>query len=133
MNTSPVMQAFEDDCGVLLSRALFAKDVAAFGADGLGQHGRHNQPQFFMIENLDVIIQGTNKHNASGEVALQLTGYDANVSGHIYTDRNFLIRIRELLQQQAIDPSIIRYGKLDLQGEDYVSLEFDVGLLLGWV
>jgi hypothetical protein len=128
---APASTIIEADCATLLLRALLNQTVAAFGDDGLGKHGTCPIPQYYKIVDVDVTI-GIIDSEALGCVRLLLEGYDSADHGDIFTDKNFLISVRKLLQEHHIDQGSVKYGELVDQGENFVTLELDVGLLLDW-
>lgn len=123
----------EADASVLLCRAFLHKRVCAFGDDGLGQFGRHSLAQHYTVEDIDVTVElNEETGDAIGVVSFKLTGYDSSLFGHIMTDQNFLIRCRELLTADHMDPKCLSYAILEMQGDDFVSMDIDVPLLLDW-
>jgi hypothetical protein len=120
------------DCGVLLFRALLNKSVSAFGEDGLGKYGKSDHPRFFDIADLDIDIAIDESGIPEGMLFINLADYDYQDVGHIATDRNFLICIREMLKAEHIDPECLSYSALDEQGENFVSMDIDIALLLDW-
>lgn len=125
-----------EDCVILLERALLGKSICAFGEDGFGQYGRNEHPSWFTICEIDVCVECDDEQSPvliSGQARIFLEGYDSAASGHIMTDRNFMIRLQELLRAEEIDPdSLIWPTTLEDQGDDFVSLHIDIGLLLQW-
>ena len=122
----------EADCSVLLLRSLYQKTAVAFGEDGCGKHGTCDRPQYYKIEDIDVDINLGLNDEPLGMFALKLEGYESKEFGHICSDQNFLISIRKLLLDDHIDPDCITYAALEMQGDDYVAFDFDVGLMLDW-
>jgi hypothetical protein len=51
--------------------------------------------------------------------------WDVNEDGLIYTDRQFMVELKEALIEACINSSGISYSEQGMQGDDYVSL--DVG------
>lgn len=130
---APASTIIEADCATLLLRALLNQTVAAFGDDGLGKHGTCPIPQYYKIVDVDVTIgMDIVDSGVVGWVRLLLDSYDSADHGHIFTDKNFLISIRKLLQEHHIDQGSVKYGEISDQGENFVTLELDVGLLLDW-
>jgi len=131
--SASLQDQIEADASVLLCRAFLHKQVCAFGDDGLGDHGRHYLAQYYKVEDIDVTVElNEDTGDAIGVVSFKLEGYDSNRFGHISTDRNFLIRCRELLAADHIDPNVLSYAILEMQGDDFVTMDIDVPLLLDW-
>jgi hypothetical protein len=124
-------QQVEADCSVLLIRALLGQTVAAFGEDGLGKHGKNDLAIRYMLEDIDLTIM-LDDDEPFGVVSLKPEGYDYTKFGHIATDQNFLLSVRNLLSAHHIDPTCIEYSEIDLQGNDYVTFDLDVVKLLDW-
>ena len=125
-----------EDCKVLLDRALLGKDICAFGEDGFGQYGRNDRASWFKVNDIDVEITMDDEDDPTeitGTVALTLEGYDSDVHGYIMTDKNFEIRLRNLLQAAHIDPNCLTWqDNADDQGIWTVVMNLDVGLLMEW-
>lgn len=122
----------EADCGILLIRSLLGKSVVAFGEDGLGNHGRNDLAVFYSVEDIALDVVMDDDGEPYGTILLKLSGYDASQFGHICSDTNFMISVRSLLKDQHIDPDCLKYSDIDLQGDDFVSLDIDVVKLLDW-
>lgn len=126
-------QQVEADCSVLLIRSLLGQTVAAFGEDGLGQHGRNDLAIHYVLEDIDLTVMVDSVTDEPfGVLSLKPENYHSSKFGHIMTDQNFLISVRKLLADHHIDPTCIEYSELDLQGDDYVSFDLDVVKLLDW-
>lgn len=130
--SASVLQVIESDCSILMLRALLEKQVVAFGDDGLGKHGRCDQPQYFTIEDVQVDVLDPEDDEIYGIVFLKLLGYNSSKFGDICTDQNFLISIQKLLSAHHIDPACLTYGEIDIQGTTFVAMHLNVGLLLDW-
>lgn len=127
-----IKEAIEADCGVLIFRALLHKTVSAFGEDGLGKYGKSDRPRFFDIHDMDIEVTIDKTGTPQGVLLINLSDYEYQDVGHIATDRNFLICIREMLKAEHIDPDSLSYGALDEQGENFVSMDIDITMLLDW-
>jgi len=127
----------EEDVQILLDRALLSKSICAFGEDGLGKHGRHDRASWFKIKSVDITIECDEDDDYPEEIqgiaSLKLEGYDSTVVGHIMTDHNFKICLDAFLKNTDIDPDSLTWpDDLEMQGDDFVTLNIDIGLLLGW-
>ena len=133
MTVSTMQEQIEADIMILLMRALFDKEVAAFGDDGLGKYGRSDRAHRFIIDDItvDVALDEINGM-CSAMVNLYPAGYSSSTVGHIVTDQNFLISVRQHLADDAIDPACIQYHDPDFQGANFVMMEIDVAKLLDW-
>lgn len=123
----------QEDCVVLLERALLNRRVSAFGEDGLGQHGASDTPRFFRVEAVFVELEADHDDDPSllaGSAQLFLEGYDAADVGHICTDANFMISVNAHLAAAGVEPCLA-YSAVEDQGVHYVQLDIDVGKLLG--
>lgn len=121
----------EEDCRVLLERALHRKTLCAFGEDGCGQHGRHDTPKFFEVVGLLITIRVENSI-MKGQVSLCLKGYDADIVGHIQTDQNFDISLNAALKLEGISTAALSWATIEEQLDGCVTFELDVAELLGW-
>lgn len=124
-----------EDCIILMERAFLGKKICAFGEDGNGAHGRHEHAMWFDISFINGVIRPDNlvcPKEITGQVTLTLDGYDASKHGLILTDNNFEICMRQLLKNAHIDPTALKWAALSEQGNDFVALEIDVPLLIGW-
>ena len=126
----------EEDCTVLLERALLGKDICAFGEDGQGLYGTSERAHWYTIKDVEVEVlvdDDDDPSEISATAAITLTGYDSDVTGHVMTDKNFEIRLRSLLQAATIDPACLTWQADDSdQGIWTVVMNLDVGLLLDW-
>lgn len=132
MNTTAAM-VLEEDCTILLRRTFLGKDICAFGEDGFGKHGRNERAMWFTVNACHVDLTVATDDEITGHVYISLDGYDAGTTGLILTDLNFEIRIRQLLVAEGIDPDVLSWPDgVERQGEDFVVMDIDVPLLLGW-
>jgi len=126
----------EEDCQILLDRALLSKSICAFGEDGFGKHGRHERAMWFKIRSIDITIEcddDENPNDVTGIASLKLEGYDSDAVGHIMTDHNFKICLDAFLKNGDIEPDTLTWpDDLEMQGDNFVTLNIDIGLLLGW-
>lgn len=115
---------------MLLEKALLGKTVCAFGEDGFGQYGRHDQAYWFTIKSVEILVyDGLYKIDAS--VVMRLEGYDSNVLGHIMTDKNFEISLRSHLKAARLDPESLKWQKnADYQGVWTVAMDIDLDTLM---
>jgi hypothetical protein len=131
--SASVIQVIEADCSVLILRALLEKSVVAFGEDGLGKHGKCDQPKYYTIEDVSVDVAASpSSGDVVGAAFITLKGYNESDFGAILSDRNFLISIQNLLRAEFIDPNSLSYSILELQSEHVVVMDIDVPLLLDW-
>lgn len=121
----------EEDCTVLLERALLHKTFCAFGEDGFGQYGRHDTPMFFDVVGLLIKIRVENSI-MKGQVSICLKGYDADIVGHIQTDQNFDISLNAALISEGISTNALTWAPIEEQLDGCVTFELDVSELLGW-
>ena len=129
-----------DDAMILLERALLGKQVYGFGEDGLGEHGRSYFAQTYEICALEVILPavGDDDDNVSYDVdemwvELSLTDYDAELQGHLMTDRNFKLSIDKLLKAADIDTCALTWPKT-LEGQERytVRMKVNANALVCW-
>lgn len=128
------LATIEADCNILLKRALGGALVCAFGEDGFGRYGRHDQAMWFKVAIISSHFGHTLKDGElGGIVQLWLLNYDADKVGHILTDLNFEICVRKLLSSAQIDPEVLSWPEdVNMQGNAFVAMEIDIPLLLGW-
>jgi protein associated with RNAse G/E len=55
--------------------------------------------------------------------------WDVNEHGLIYTDRQFMKELRDMLAQMGLDATDVEYSEQGMQGEDYVSLDVGVDFI----
>ena len=133
--TTSVKMLIEEDCTVLLERALIRQTLCAFGEDGFGQHGRSDIPHYYDVVDLRVNIEADDDHQptvVSGTVSICLRGYDADKVGHIQTDRNFDISLNAALSAAGISTKSLMWAPIDEQAHGCVTFYLDVAELLGW-
>lgn len=131
MTASLVAEIISDDCLVLFTRALTGKTVCAFGEDGLGQFGTSSYPLWFDVDRVDVELEYIDDHGAflleRCLLRVNLKNYDSRVTGHIMTDQNFLISVREHLKEAEIHPEALEWpADLGTQGETFVALTINL-------
>lgn len=124
-----------EDVATLCARAFENKSITYFGADGLGKYGQAEHPQTSTIVSMDIRIV-VDDENDPTEITcaahLELSGYDASVTGHVVTDQNFKIGLNQLCEDAAIDIGAFAWAPIDLQTDTTVCLLIDVPLLLSW-
>lgn len=121
----------EEDCTIVLERALIRKTLNAFGEDGCGQYGRKDTPSFFDVVDIRVDIDDANL--LDGKVSICLRGYDSDDVGHIQTDRNFDISLNAALADAGISKDALSWAPIHEQAKGCVTFNLDVSELLGWV
>jgi hypothetical protein len=123
-----LQEQIENDCKILLGRALKDKVLCAFGDDGCGQFGRSCTPAFFTVKDITINLAFDELYPAAstGTVSIRLEGYNANLTGHILTDKNFEISIRKLLTDESISPEALTWGELNDQLYDQVVMNMNV-------
>lgn len=125
------LRVIEDDCGIVLSRALSGKHVVAFGEDGCGKYGRSSMPRTFKITGVDVEISGTSA-SPTGIVFVALDVYDSKTDGHVATDKNLEISLNFLLDSWAIEHDCLKFAPEDQQGDKFFTMIIDIPKLLLW-
>jgi len=126
------IKLLQEDCEVLLQRALLNQELVAFGEDGQGLHGRADEAGRFRCEAVFVHLESDDADDPTvmtGVAQLFLEGYDSAHAGHICTDLNFMISLNWHMKSVGIDPCLT-YSALSEQGETYVQMDIDVGKLL---
>lgn len=134
MSTS-VKMIIEEDCTLILERALLRQTLCAFGEDGFGLYGKSDTPVFYDVVDLRVDIEADDDHQptvVSGTVSICLRGYDADVVGHIQTDRNFDIALKVVLTAAGVSPKSLIWASINEQAHGCVTFYIDVAELLGW-
>lgn len=126
--------ALEDDCNILLKRALLNKTVVAFGVDGMGQYGQSNIPENYIITDIELTIdrQHGSFNDIYGRASLVLDGYSSDTHGHAATDTNLTITLNALFQQATIDKGCWWWSEEKFQGPSGISIELDICKLLDW-
>lgn len=131
--TATVKSILEDDCRILLERALYGKFLCAFGEDGFGMHGRCDIAQWYKVISVIVEADADDPNHPTGTLHLTLEGYQSNTHGHIATDKNFDIALATHLRSATIDPATLAWpDDVSHQGSDCVVLNIDIPLLLDW-
>lgn len=123
----------QNDCTILLVRALMGKDLSMFGVDGNGEHGSDYMGHTHNVLDIKVIIDDDSDINMpEGWAIVSLEGYDASVYGHAMTDKNIEISLNANLALEEIDAECWSWANLEEQGQTYVCLRLDVNKLLSW-
>lgn len=125
----------EEDCTLLLERALIRQTLCAFGEDGEGKYGKHNLPMYFDVVDIRVDIEADDDHRPtviSGTCTIVLRGYDANIVGHIITDKNFDISLAKALSAASLSPKSLVWAPITEQADGAVTFYIDVAELLSW-
>lgn len=73
----------------------------------------------------DIGYINNEKDFAELRVYFDTESWDVNKDGLIYTDRQFMLGLKEALTVASLDDSDVSYSEQGMQGDDYVSL--DVG------
>lgn len=131
MSTS-VQILLEEECTVLLERALLRQTLCAFGGDGLGKHGRSDTPRYFDVTDLRITVDADDPINIMGMVSICLRGYNADDVGHIKTDNNFEIALNTVLAKAGISKQALSWASIDEQVQGCVTFHIDIPELLGW-
>lgn len=112
------------------------KEMVAFGDDGFGQYGKNYLPVRWTVNDLSVKLAAKPANNGKveleGGVGIMLEGYSSKDYGHIVTDRNFELCLRNLLRADNIDPACVKYADVSEQGSNFVVLYLDPTLLCDW-
>lgn len=125
----------EEDCILLLERALLHKTLNAFGEDGLGQYGKWDTPQYFDVTHIFVTIRADDDNAptiVSGKVLVRLLGYDSDVTGLVITDKNFDISFQNALSEAGVPLDALILLPADEQPRFSVAFDIDIGKLLNW-
>lgn len=125
----------EEDCTLLLERALLHKTLCAFGEDGFGQYGRSETPHYFQVRDLFITIEADDDDSPTtvwGQVMIKLDGYDADITGHIKTDKNFDISLNAALTAAGLSTKSLIWAAYSEQPKDGVTFHINVGELLDW-
>jgi hypothetical protein len=96
---------------------------AVLGTDGSG----YWSPVSKSVKCTGIDMGYVNDEKDFGElrVYFDTASWDVTEDGLIYTDKQFLIELKEALVESCIDSSDVSYSEQGMQGSDYVSL--DVG------
>lgn len=129
---SSVRVMLEEDCTIILERALLRKVLNAFGEDGFGKYGRKDTPSYFPVVDIRVDIDDSDLNVIKGKLSICLRGYDANDVGHIQTDQNFEISLNEYLKDAGINKAALEWAPIDEQVDGCVTFDLDVKELLGY-
>lgn len=133
--TSARIILIEEDCTVLLERALLRQTLVAFGEDGCGKYGRKDTPSYFDVVDVRVNVYVDDENSPtviSGGISICLHGYNANDVGHIKSDKNFDISLNVALAAAGISKDTLIWAKIDEQVAGCVTFYLDIGKLLGW-
>lgn len=66
-------------------------------------------------------------------VYFDVTTWDTNEDGLIYTDPLFLSELKLLLNIENLDASDVSYSEQGMQGEDYVSFDIGPKFIKSWL
>ena len=123
----------QNDCTILLERALKGKTLACFGVDGNGLHGHSYASQHFKVHGVSMMLDSCNDSDyPSGVAIIHLADYDAAAFGHVLTDRNFELSFNALLKNHDISTSCWSWGELRAQLQHCVILNIDAEKLIQW-
>ena len=98
---------------------------ATLNTNGKGYWSRTAKP----VEVTGLQLSYTNDELDFGELQVRFTAasWDVNKLGLIYTDKQFMTELKELLTSMGFDASDVSYSEQGMQGDTYVSC--DVGEL----
>jgi hypothetical protein len=126
-------QAIQEDCSILLNRALADKTLCFFGEDGGGQHGSSYFAHTRTVSDVGVFLKDFSDGEQMNAVAMIfLEGYSSSTHGHASTDKNFRMSLDARLKFAGINPACLNWGDIDEQGEECVTMKLDPDLLLEW-
>ena len=128
------LKELQDDCAILLNRALRGKTLACFGVDGGGKYGYSHNAQNYNV--FDVLVELTDNEDDDVPFAvalLMLDEYDANQFGHLVTDQNLKFSLNRLLKEQEIQPACWDWADISLQTQHIVVLKLKVDKLIEWL
>jgi hypothetical protein len=99
------------------------KCTATLNTNGMGYWSRKARA----VEITHLQLSYTNDELSFGElrVRFKTSTWDVNTDGLIYTDKQFMRELRELLTTMGFDSSDVDYSEQGMQGDTYVSC--DVG------
>jgi hypothetical protein len=127
------LKEMQDDCQILLQRALNGKTLACFGIDGFGQYGQCDTAQMYSVHDVAVeLYEVYDTDYPEAIVIIMLNGYDAYQYGNLSTDRNFQISLNALLRAQEIDTQCWDWCDQSLQLEHSIVLKIDPKRLMQW-
>jgi hypothetical protein len=127
------LQEMQDDCQILLQRALKGKTLACFGIDGFGQYGQCDTAQHYQVHDVAVELYDVYDSDYPEAVALIiLDGYDSQQFGDLSTDRNFQISLNALLREHSIDTGCWDWSDQSLAMQHSVVLTLDPRRLMQW-
>lgn len=127
---STVIQQYNEDCGILLKRALVGKTLSCFGADGNGQYGHHAFARHFTVLNVHTTVYSDVDETLFGKATIALLGYSSSDHGHVATDMNLKISVNEALKTEYIEPDCWSWSPLEEQGAFYFSIDFNPEILI---
>ena len=128
-----ILEAIQDDCQTLLTRALNGKTIACFGIDGCGQYGQCDTAQFYRVHDVAVEVYEVYDSDYPEAIALvMLDGYDSAQYGDVSTDQNFKISLNALLRAHDIDTQCWDWGDQSLAMQHSVVLQLDPRRLMQW-
>lgn len=136
MHSQTTLKDVEFDCLVLLTRALFGKTLACFGADGFGQYGSDQFAHHHDVVGIAVTVTATSLYGSAEVLTatahIKLLGYDSRVQGHVATDRNLEISVNKFFRAEYISPDCWTWAPLSHQTQDCFAIELNVEKFLGW-
>jgi hypothetical protein len=127
-----IRETIEQDCEVLLNRALSGKVLTIFGEDGNGSYGRSNFPVFAKVQDVvaNVINDDLTQFPILVRAQIFVSDYRATQYGLAITDENLRISLNSHFAQHEIKPNCWRWADATDQGVESISLIFDSELLL---
>jgi hypothetical protein len=99
------------------------KTSATLRTDGMGLWSNKRKA----VDITGLQLSYTNDELDFGELRVRFdtASWDVNTDGLIYTDKQFMTELRELLTSMGFDASDVSYSEQGMQGDTYVSC--DVG------
>lgn len=130
-----VRMLIEEDCELLLERALLNKTINAFGEDGFGQYGKCDTPQYYNVTHIFISIKADDDNAptiVTGKLLVRLLGYDSDITGLVITDKNFDISFQNALAASGIPHDALVILPADEQPRFSVAFDINIGKLLNW-
>lgn len=104
--------------------------AVTFSTNGKGYWSRAQKT----VQITDMRVPYVNDEKDFGELRVYFNtkDWDVNVDGLIYTDRQFMLELREFLNAQGLQGADVDYSEQGMQGDNYVSCDVGEKFLAAW-
>jgi hypothetical protein len=104
--------------------------AVTFSTNGKGYWSRAQKT----VQVVDMRVPYVNDEKDFGELRVYFNteDWDVNVDGLIYTDKQFMLELREFLNAQGLQGADVDYSEQGMQGDNFVSCDVGKKFLAAW-